>query len=371
MKYSHLIIIILSFIFSNCAKDDDSKKTSTTVTSTNCSNISTTDGDVFCYKFGNDNSTSIIENSGTNKVSAGLIYKSISATATSSIYKIESDSSGTNPYFYLDFINNTVGTYKYADNSSNKFGFYTDSSTYISSTSCDSSSNQIVISQSTDSQNERIVGTFSGTLFSYNTTTHQTSCTDNKTVTGKFDIKQDSPRVIAGTIGWTSSYYDIFRYSIDNSSLMSIDNGSGLTQDNGTFIDNITAMSYFDTADNLSKFYSDNRTIGVTNVTTGRPAVYIRYADNSTGIHNYSDNSSNKITYYPIGSKIYITSSSCNSSSNNITINKYDAVNGRTRGTFSGLLYSYSFTPPSNHVTNCSDNVSIKGSFDITRYENK
>ena len=152
---------------------------------------------------------------------------------------------------------------------------------------------------------------------------------------------------------------------------MSIDNGSGLTQDNGTFIDNITAMSYFDTADNLSKFYSDNRTIGVTNVTTGRPAVYVRYADNSTGIHNYTDNSSNKITYYPIGSKIYITSSSCNSSSNNITINKYDAVNGRTRGTFSGLLYSYSFTPPSNHVTNCSDNVSIKGSFDITRYENK
>ena len=72
-----------------------------------------------------------------------------------------------------------------------------------------------------------------------------------------------------------------------------------------------------------------------------------------------------------IGSKIYITSSSCNSSSNNITINKYDAVNGRTRGTFSGLLYSYSFTPPSNHVTNCSDNVSIKGSFDITRYEKK
>ena len=54
MKFSHLIIIILSFIFSNCAKDDDSKKTSTTVTSTNCSNISTTDGDVFCYKFGNE-----------------------------------------------------------------------------------------------------------------------------------------------------------------------------------------------------------------------------------------------------------------------------------------------------------------------------
>ena len=364
MIFKYFVLCLsISILLLNCAKKEESDPSSA---SNDCSNVSSSSVDILCYNIDGGSSIKVVESSNSNKVIAGSLYKSISTTSMNQIYKVMSDSTETRPYVYVDFITGSTGTFSYGDNSSNKIGYYPSDDTtkiYLTSSSCSSSSNNSVITEFGTESSGKIKGSFSGTLFGYSLSTHQTSCSDNKTITGSFNILHDSERVEAGANYNFSSYYDIFSYKVDsNNTLRYLDNGTSLKIDNGSTINGATSKLYY--GSNLLHFLSDNRTVAPS-YSSGRPSLYVRYPDTSTGLHSFSTTDTTKISYYPAGSsKIYVTSSSsnCDSSSVKVKIDKYASVNGRVRGTFGGQLCAYA-----NFSVDSSDTVIVNGAFDLTR----